>query len=157
MKKTMVVMAVMALAAICGQGWAGTSDSITVTVSLTEEVSVSLDLNTWNIGPVILSGTSGPETFTATNDGNVAIDIDIAGTDAAGGWLLAAAAGSDAFAVDVNSSFPLSTSDQALDSNVGTGATSGIDLTYGAPTADTKGGGVDQSFSVTVSASKYVP
>ena len=131
---------------------------ITVTVSLTETVSVSLDSNTWAIGAIALGGTVGPASYTATNNGNVAIDLTIRATNGAGGWTLASSAGAEAFSVAVASpAITLTTSDQALASNVAVSGTKGIALTYSAPTSDTIGGGVDQGFSITVSATKYVP
>ncbi len=151
-----VLAAIVALAG--GQAWAAGSATISVTVSLEEVISVSLDNDAWVIGAIALSGSNGPETFTATNDGNVAIDLDIAGTNGAGAWTLAAAVGADAFRVAVTDpAISLSTTDQTLATNLAKNGTKAIALTYSAPTTDTKGGGVDQSFTITVTASKYVP
>ena len=159
MKKTLVMLAMLGLVGFAGQGWAASSDSITVTVSLTEEVSVSLDYEVWNIGPIALGG--GPyasPAITATNDGNVAIDLTIAGTDGNGGWSLAASATDDAFAVDVNTgAVALSTGGDSLASNLAKDGTQGIAMSYSPPTTDSYGGGVDQGFTVTVSATQYVP
>jgi len=122
-----------------------------------EVISVSLDSNTWDIGSIVLSGSSVSPSYTATNDGNVAIDLTIKATDGAGGWTLAPAAGANAFRVAVTSpALNLSTSDQSLATNVGVAGTQGIDMTYNAPTSDTYGESVDQQFTVTVSATKYV-
>ena len=41
--------------------------------------------------------------------------------------------------------------------DVAVSGTADIDLTYNAPTSDSYGGGVDQGFTITVSATKYVP
>jgi hypothetical protein len=141
-----------------GQAMAATSDTITVTVSLAEEVAVSLDTATWAIGSITLGGSDSPATITATNDGNVAADLEIRATNGAGGWTLAGSPGADAFSVDLASpSISLSTSDQTLATNVASSGTKSIDLTYNAPTSDTVGPATNQGFSITVSATKYVP
>ncbi len=123
-----------------------------------EVVSVSLNSNTWNIGPVDLGDSVGPVSYAATNDGNVAIDLSIRATNGAGGWTLASSPGANAFSVGLASpAIPLTTSDQTLATNVAVSGTKTIDLTYSAPTSDHFGGGVNQEFTVTVSASKHVP
>ena len=120
-----------------------------------EVVSVSLDSNTWSLGGVSLSSTTSSPSYTATNDGNVAIDLTIKATNGTGGWTLAASAGADAFSVDVTSpALNLTTSDQNLATNVAVSGTKGIDLTYNAPTSDTAGGGTAQDFTITITASK---
>ncbi len=143
---------------ICGPpAWAATSDNITVTVSLEETVSVSLDVNTWTIGAIALSGTDASPTFTATNDGNVAEDISIRGTNSAGGWTLGTA-GADTFQVDeTNSVTTLSTTAQLIASDVAVSGTVTINMNYTAPSSDTLGGGVDHSFTITVSAAAATP
>ena len=157
MKMRLVAVAAL-IALLGGQVWAAETATISVTVALEETISVSLDSDTWDIGAIALSGSNGPETFTAANDGNVAIDLDVKGTNGAGGWTLAVAAGADAFRVAVTDpAINLTTVDQVLATNLAKGGNKAVAMTYHAPTSDTKGGGVDQSFSVTVSASKYVP
>ena len=137
--------------------WGGTSESITVTVSLEEVVSVSLDANAWSIGAISLGGTNTSPTFTATNDGNVAEDVSILATDSAGGWTLGTS-GADTFQVDeTNSATTLSTTAQEIATDVAASGTVAIDLTFTAPSSDTKGGGVDHSFTITVSAAAATP
>ena len=159
MRKAVLAMAVLLCSlALTGQAWAATSDTITVTVSLAEEVAVSLDTNTWVIGPITLGGSDSPATITATNDGNVAADLTIKATNGAGGWTLADSAGANTFSVDLASpAISLSTSDQTLASNVAADGTKAIDLTYNAPTSDAVGPATDQGFTITVSATKHVP
>lgn len=159
MRKTIAITLMFwGVLAFAPQSHAATSDTITVTVSLEEVVSVSLNNSAWIIGSIALSGSSAAPSNTATNDGNVAIDLDIKATDGAGGWTLAASAGADAFSVDVTSpAISLSALDQSLATNVAASGTKSIDLTYNAPTSDTAGGGVDQGFTVTITATKYVP
>lgn len=156
-KQIWMIALVVGAAALAGQGWAATSDAISVTVSLSEAVSVSLDTDAWNIGAIALGATVAGPTVTATNDGNVAADFSISGTSGAGGWTLASAAGANAFAVRAAigaSTVNLSTSPQSLKTNVAPGGTAVFDLTYYAPTSDTYGGGVGQGFTITVSAAK---
>lgn len=146
------------LIGLTGQSWAAETASISVTVSLEEAVSVSVTPDTWVIGPIGLSGSDGPESFTAENEGNVAIDLTITGTNGADGWTLAASAGAETFSVAVaDPAITLTTGDQSLATNVAVSGTKAIDLTYSAPTSSSAGGGADQGFSVTVSATKYVP
>ena len=123
-----------------------------------DTISVSLDSDTWSIGEVSLGATTLPSSYTATNDGNVAIDLDIRATDGAGGWTLESVPGTDEFSVDVTSpAISLSISDQTLATDVAVSGTADIDLTYNAPTGDSYGGGVDQGFTITLSATKHVP
>lgn len=158
MKRQMWTMAlVVGAMALAGQGWAASSDTISVTVSLAEVVSVSLDTDSWNIGATTLGATVDGPTVTATNDGNVTEDFSISGTNGTGGWTLAAGPGANAFAVDVTfdtTTIDLSTSNQALAASVAVSGTAVFDLTYYAPTSDTYGGGVDQGFTITVTAAK---
>ena len=156
MKKVLWTTAlVLALCGMAGQSWAATTGSITVTVSLVEDIAVLLDNNTWAINSIALSGTNTLATVTATNDGNVTIDLVIKGANGAGGWTIAAAPGADAFEVELTApAISLTAADQSLVSSLATSGTKTIDLTYNAPTSDTFGGGVDQGFAITVTASK---
>ena len=146
------------LVGFASQSRAATSDSITVTVSLGQVVSVSLDSNFWGIGSVVLGGVSTSPLYTATNNGNVAIDLTIKGTDGDGGWVLAPIAGAEEFSVDLtNPVLNVSTVDQVLATNVAVDGVKIIEMTYGVPVSDTFGGGVDQGFILFVTASLYVP
>lgn len=141
------------LFAMMGMAWAADTGTITVTVSL-QSISVSLDTSTWDIGPIALGGSSTLPTVTATNNGNVATDLAIKGADGAGAWAIGTQ-GADAFEVDVASPvLKLSTTNQTLVSGLAPSGTKAIDLTYKAPTSDTKGPGVAQGFSITITASK---
>ncbi len=162
MKKLIIAVAV--IAALCcfglSQARADDSDDITVTVSLAEIISVSLDPDVWDIGAIALEGTDGPEAFTVTV-GNVKTDLDIKGTDGDGGWSLQTAIGTDAFAVLVDptgETFQLTTVDQALETEVDAYTDNlTFELNYSAPDGDTKSADVDQDFTVTVTASKHTP
>ena len=158
-KGTLILALAVCLVGLTGQAWAGTTDQISVTVSLGSIISVDLDANTWTIGAITVSGTpeASPQ-FTAENDGNVDINLDIKASNGANSWLLGSPAASDTFEVTVTTpSLTLTISDQALTTNLAPAATKTIDMTYTPPTADTQGGGVDHSFSVTVTASLYIP
>ena len=156
MKRTTVVAALaLCLALLTGQAWAATTDSITVTVSLEEAISVSLDNDAWTIGPIALNGSDTLLTVTATNDGNVTIDLDIRGAGGNGGWTIGTPAGPNQFEVSLASpAITLTDVDQDLQNSVIAGGTKTIDMTYTAPSSDTFGGGVDQGFSIVVTASK---
>lgn len=148
------VALVLALAGATNPARAATTDTITVTVSLTEAISVSLDNNVWNIGSIGLSQSTSLATVTATNNGNVTVDLDIKGSNGAGGWSIGPQS-ADTFQVSVTSpALVLTTTDQALASALVVSGTKTINLNYQSPTSDSFGGGVDQGFSVTVTASK---
>ncbi|MBP8132070.1 MAG: hypothetical protein KA184_21015 [Candidatus Hydrogenedentes bacterium] len=154
MRRASVMMAAAAcLLGVCGQVWAADTDTITVTVSLEAVISVSVSPNTWNIGAIALSGTNGPQSFTATV-GNSATKLEIMGSNGAGGWTIGATPGADRFVVAVTSpAITLTTAYQTLEASVAAYGSKGFDLTYSAPVSDTKGGGVDQSCVVTLKAS----
>ena len=154
MRRVTLMTAVAAcLLGIGGQAWAADTDTITVTVSLEAVISVSVSPNTWNIGAIALSGVNGPQAFTATV-GNSATKLEIMGSNGAGGWTIGATPGADRFVVAVSSpAITLTTAYQTLDASVAAYGNKGFDLTYSAPASDTKGGGVDQSFAVTLKAS----
>ena len=160
MRKAAVTLVMMlALVGFAGQSWAAPTDTITVTVSLAETVSVALDSNAWTIGVISLAGSYGPQSYLATNDGNVPIDLVIRATDGAGGWNLESAPGPDEFSVDVTSP-PISLSsisDQTLATDIAVSGTADIELTYNAPISDSYGGGVGQGFTITLSATIHVP
>lgn len=152
---TLLLALTLCVAGWTGQAHAGTTGTIAVTVSLQEEISVSLDASAWNIGPIALSGTNPLPTVTATNDGNVTVDLAIRGANGAGGWFIGSPAAADTFEVSLGSpAITLGTGDTSLASSVAKGGTVSIDMTYSAPTSDTLGGGVDQGFNITVTASK---
>ncbi len=153
-RKTLAVTAalVIGVMGLAGQAAAQT-DTITVTVSLTETIEVSLDTNTWAIGAIALGSTNGPQAFTATV-GNIETDLAIRASDGTGGWTLGSPAGADTFEVtsDTGAS-PLTTGDQVLSADVAAYGNVTFNLTYNAPTSDTFGGGVDQGFTITLTAS----
>ena len=153
-KRTLTLPLVIGLINMMGQAWAASSDTIAVTVSLVETISVSVTPNSWNIGAVSLSSTSGPASFTATNDGNTTSTLDIMGADGSGGWIIGTPPGADRFEVAVTApAITLTKSYQQLAASLGIGADQDFQLTYKSPTSDSKGGGVNQGFTITVKAS----
>jgi len=151
-----MMLAILCLMGVTYQAQAADTDTITVTVSLESVISVTVTPDTWAIGPVTLGSTSAAAPFSATI-GNTASKLEITGTDAAGAWVLDNAAGADQFAVSAvaapDPAINLSTSYQVLAASVPAYGSRGFTLTYSAPTSDTKGGGVDQGFTITLKAS----
>jgi len=126
------------------------------------QLGVSVSPNAWAIGPIGLSATTQSAVFTLTNSGNTAEDLLIRGADGAGGWLLAAAAGPNAFRVDKAADgvydFILTKLEQVLAVNLAaSGGASTLRLRYASPTSDAFGGGTPQDFVITVRAIRHVP
>ena len=160
MKKLVLVFAMAAcLVGVTGRASAAPTDSITVTVSLASVISVTLDQATWVVGEIALDFVSSPFSVVATNAGNVDIDLDINGTDSGGGWTLGATDAENVFAVGVTPAavtpFALTTGDLSLHDALPhtTSNTTGFGLVYNAPSANTFDAGVDQGFTITVTAS----
>ena len=160
MKKLVLVIAMAAcLVGVTGQASAATTDTIEVTVSLGEVISVTLNLDAWNIGAIAIDFVSSAFPVVATNAGNVNIDLNINGETGAGGWTLAGAVGEDAFMVTVT---PAVITPFAMTTGGGTkmfdalphttSNTTSFNLTYNAPNGDTVGP-ADQGFTITVTAS----
>lgn len=158
MRKLVVVFAMAAcLIGIAGQASAAT---ISVTVSL-EVVAVSVDPTAWVIGPIGLGGTDLLTPITATNDGDVPIDLNIRVVNGGGGWTV------DGTSPDLNkftvladsgtpsfTMFRLTTTDAGLATNVSaSGGTQVFDLTFTAPSSDDIGGGTAQGFDIVITAS----
>jgi len=154
---TLLLVVALALVGLTGRAWAAETDTITVTVSLTSVVSVSVSPAAWNIGAISLNGTNGPESFTATNDGNVTEDLTITGANGANSWNIGATADLDQFSVILDegdvSEDALETTPVPLTSSLASEAGHAFDLTYHAPSDDNQGGGADHSFTITITAS----
>ncbi|MBN1445409.1 MAG: hypothetical protein JW957_04815 [Candidatus Omnitrophica bacterium] len=162
MKKMLIALCILATCLLGARyAHAGSTASISVTVSMVETISVSIDSGTWNIGAITAESTHESSAFTVTNDGNVAEDISIKAANGAGGWTIGATPGADTFKVAADVSpysaydVVLSTSDVSLISNLASAASEEFKLQYSAPISDTKGGGVSQAFTVTLTASKH--
>ena len=126
-------------------------------------IHVIVTPDTWNVGPQSLDFVGESGTFTVTNDGTVAEDFTITAGDGSSGWTVENNVGVDAFKVeadigdDGSYELVLSTSEQTLATDVSASGTETLGLRYSAPSSDTVGGGVDQSFTVTVTASEALP
>lgn len=161
MKKVIYLIVVMSMLLFLKNVYGENTATISVTVSLEETVSISLDTNTWNIGSISLGTTVESSTFTVTNNGNVAEDISIKTTNGAGGWRIGTIPGENVFkvAADVEpySSYDIviSTTETTLITDLTSGNSKSFKLQYNAPTSDTYGGGVDQSFTITLTATKH--
>jgi len=155
MKWQTLILAV-ALAAVAIPGYAvgpGDTDTIAVTVSLGGVISVDLDQNAWNLGPVQLGSVSSWSAFVASV-GNTKAKLEIKASNPAGGWTIGAAPNTDVFQVEVSSpTLSLTTDYQQLASRIPHYGSLGFSLAYHAPTLDTKGGDTAQGFAVTVKAS----
>ena len=153
MKKFMFLIALITLCcfgAVPAQAMVETgTGTISVTVSLAGQVSVSLTPTSWVIGAIALN-TASSQSFTATV-GNVSTDLNIKGSNGAGGWSIGTPVAENTFVVAVvDSLITLTTTDQLLATVAAYGDES-FELTYTAPSADTHGA-VSQDFTVTVTA-----
>jgi hypothetical protein len=91
-----IFLAISLILAIPATALAG--NTITITMTTGEVVSVSVGPDSWAIGTVAVNTAyeTAENNFTATNDGNVNEDFKIAGADTDGGWLLSGSLTSDA-------------------------------------------------------------
>jgi len=132
------------------------TDTIAVSVSLFSSISVDLDQNAWNLGPMQLGSVSPWSPFTATA-GNTKAKLEIVASNPAGGWIIGAAPNTDVFQVEVSSpTLSLTTSYQQLASRIPHYGNLGFSLRYYAPTQDTKGAETSESFTITVKASSTI-
>jgi hypothetical protein len=140
------------------------ADNATINATVTpENLSITVSDGTISYGVLPLSGTANTtitginDSQTTTNTGNVAIDINIRGTNSAN-WTLAAVAGSDQYThkfCSINCDTTpvwtaLTTSNQTLSTAVSAAGNSNIDLQLGMPTASTNF--TQQSVNVVVQA-----
>ena len=118
MKKLIICLAALALVAGFGvmQAEAAISDTIAVTVTL-QNISVSVAPDAWAIG-IVAASSVNTKACTATNDGNVNENLDIAVSNSAD-WTAGVAADTNIFAMD------FSLTGEAPWTNVTTG---GVDL-----------------------------
>lgn len=155
---------VLAAAPLLIGGIAMAASTGTVAATVTPmKISVSVSSGTVSYGTLDLSSTKDTtasglnDTQTATNDGNVAEDLNIESSNATGGtgWTLAATPGSDQyehdFSTDSGSTWtPMSTSYAALGTNIAANGTSGFDLKIHTPTSTSDY--TQKSITVTVQA-----
>ena len=156
MKKFLIIMMTLALLSFAGvmNTEAALSDSIAVTVTM-QDISVSLDVATWIIGPIIEGGTT-TQAVVATNDGNVNEDLAISVDDSASTWTAGSVAGNEIFLMEFDLPpilFPgteITTVGVPLVNGLAPG-TQDFTLQFTAPTP-TAVGTTPQSLTVTVSA-----
>lgn len=170
--KLLYVLVILALPLVfASQALASSTSTVSATVT-PQNISVSVADGTVAYGTVALSSskdtTSGgtDDTQTATNDGNVAEDFNIKSSNATGGtaWTLAGSIGSDQYKhsfCNTGSGSPdpcdtgptwtaMTTSYQALGSNIAASGTSKFDLKIDTPSASTDF--VQKTITVTVQA-----
>ncbi|MBA7709623.1 hypothetical protein ES703_118544 [subsurface metagenome] len=121
--------------------------------ALATRISITVDPLAWSIGVVNMGETAetGPNYFTATNDGNVPEDLAIQCGNSVQGWTCGTAAGIETFAMkaqggDLTGWTAIDTS-QILKTNVAKDGTVTFDLQFTAPTATVY---LDTEHSITV-------
>ena len=131
--------------------------TITVSVALADVLSINVTPSTWTIGDVMLGGTVYPNSLdnhSVVNNGTVMVDLSIQATDGANGWVIGSTPGIDTFTVKaLLDTVTLSTTPTLLDSNVAAANGTDLDMNYYSPTGDTQGGGMEHSFTITITAS----
>ena len=157
------IAGVAGLLSVCGAAMAGSSATVAATVTV-QNISISVGSGTVSYGTLGSNTAESTissdlnDTQTATNTGNVAEDFNIKGQDSAG-WTLSASTGSNQyvhkFCTSTCGSPPtnftaLTTSYQALASNVGSNGTQKFDLQITTPNPSTVF--TQQSVDVTVQA-----
>lgn len=141
---------------------AATSGTVTATVTA-QNIAITVTSGTVTYGTVALgaskdtTATGLNDTQTATNGGNVAEDFTIKGTNSAS-WTLSATAGSENYKHEFSTNSgtlwtALTTSDQALASNVAAAGTQTFDLKITTPTSTAATS--SQNVNVTVTASAH--
>lgn len=164
------MMCLLLLALPMSRVQAAGTDTISVTVTITLELSVSVSPGAWAIGSVSSATSSvdttgdppgGPDYFTATNDGNVAENLDV--SVSCGGWAPSLTPGLDAFAMNLSTT-GASPTWKLIDPTNGTLLVTGLpatqaqsfDLQLLLPTATTTGGS-EQTITITVTAATSGP
>ena len=155
-KGTLILVLAMALVGLTGRAWAAETDTIAITVSLPEIVSVSITPDTWNIGPVGFSEVHGPLAVTIENDGTVEIHVYARTTDGAGGWSSGPGGPTtNTFMIELtgglSSPLTLTTTDQVVEHCMTGFSNPNYEFTYYSPTGNSLPGG-DQSCTVTFTA-----
>lgn len=153
MKKLCIVLITLALIVGAGamRAEAATSDTIVVTVTL-QNLAISVTPDTWNMG-IIAASSTNTLACVASNDGNVASNLDIAVTNSVA-WTAGAVAGANVFAMDFQlSGGPLTwtnITNAGVDLVDGLGGTQNFTLRFTAPSSSAVF--TPQSINTTVSA-----
>jgi len=139
------------------------SGSGTFSLTSTAVIGITVTPDVWVIGPQPLDYVGESGTFTVENGGNVPENFTIMGGHGSSGWTLESTVDTDAFKVEVDKGDDgsyetvLTTSEQPFATDVPVSGAETFGLKYSAPTGDTVGGGADQTFTVTVTASAASP
>jgi len=145
------------MAMLVGTAVMGATVTATVTAA---NIAISVSSGTIAYGTVLTSQdtvTLG-QTQTVTNDGNVAEDFSVAGTDSAD-WTLGATAGSATYRHDFcagtscTPSTPLTTTDQSLATSVAAAGTQDVNFKITVPTSNAGTAQENVNVSITASAS----
>jgi len=151
--KSVFSLAICMLTIAATSVWGAETATISVTVSLESVIAVSVEPNNWAINMITLGSSTEPQDFTATI-GNTATKIEIKASNANSGWVLSDIPAQDSFNVSIlDPDLDLSTVYQELGGSIPAYGQKNFSMVYTAPVSDTKGGGVDQSFNVTLKAS----
>ena len=160
MNRTVLLTAVaLCLLGFSGQAYAQSdTDTISVTVSLADVLSIDVSPDTWTIGDVALGGIVYPNSLdnhSVANNGTVMADVSIQASDGANGWVIGGTPGIDTFSVRAHlDTITLATTPTLLESDMAANTGTSLDLNYYSPTGDTQGGGVDHSFTITITATQ---
>jgi outer membrane protein assembly factor BamB/beta-lactamase superfamily II metal-dependent hydrolase len=145
-----------------GTVYVGSHDNMLYALAERDVLSISLDVPSWGIGSIGIGSVRESVVITASNDGNVNEDFKINGADGAGGWTIQPEIGADKFTVKADTDpyegydIQLGTIPTILAPAISVSGTVQFKLQYSAPSSDTKGGGIDQGFTITVTASKAI-
>jgi hypothetical protein len=160
MKKWQVLI-ILSLFVMAGSLQAADTANISVTVTL-ENISVSVAPTSWAIGMVAAESVTESETYTVSNNGNIAEDIAIQCGNS-GDWTVAATIGTDQFKMAAQggdlgtSGYTSIHTSQTLKSNMGVGIpgqVTDLKLQFTAPQAGSVS--TEQTIAVTLTATKYV-
>ena len=148
-KKMLICMTALALIAGVAMKAEAADATITVTVTM-QNVAVSVSPDSWAIGAVEASSVTDPESFTATNDGNVSEDLVISVGPSAN-WTAEASADANKFVMELDGTTALSGTPISLQAGVAGGGNKTFNLVFTAPSSSTVY--TEQSITVTISAS----
>ncbi len=156
MKKGIVLAVILGLA-MASPVFAAPSARISVTVTITQSVSVFVTPGTYAFGSADAGATlsTAVNAFTADNDGNGAENLAITVGNSAN-WTASSSVGADAFVMNYHNGSTWAlidpTSGASLTAGLAPAATKAFGLQLLVPSA-TSNGGVQQSINVTVTAS----
>jgi hypothetical protein len=158
----LVSIAIFSIASLLLAQKANAANTATVNATVTvQSVSVSVSSGAVSYGTLATNtsaGTNGSDTQTSTNNGNVAEDLNILGSNSTG-WTLGTSAGTNTYVHQFCTSScgtaptnytKLTTSYQALKTNLAANGTQTFDLYLTTPTSTTDF--TQQSVNVTVQA-----